>query len=148
MIKTIQGGTSGAVKAMEAGSRQVEEGVTSTARAGQSLKQIIQMSEEVGSMIAHIATAATQQSGATVEINQNMEQITELVKESATSAQQSAKACQDLSELAMGLQNMVDSFKVAADKRQFVESSRPGSDDLPSRPSAKARQKAFAAGAH
>ncbi|HEX3484891.1 MAG TPA: methyl-accepting chemotaxis protein, partial [Micropepsaceae bacterium] len=68
MIKTIQDGTSGAVKAMEVGSQQVEAGVTSTARAGESLQQIIHMSEEVGSMISHIATAATQQTGASVEI--------------------------------------------------------------------------------
>ena len=62
-------------------------------------------------MITHIPTAATQQSRATVEINQNMEQITQLVKESATAAQQAAKACQDLSELAMALQNMVDASR-------------------------------------
>jgi methyl-accepting chemotaxis protein len=114
MIKTIQEGTKGAVTAMEIGSRQVEEGVTSTARAGDSLQQIIKMSEEVGSMITQIATAATEQSGASLEINQNMDQIAELVKGSAVAAQQSAKACQDLSDLALTLQNMVGSFKLGA----------------------------------
>jgi len=112
MIKTIQDGTKGAVKAMEIGSQQVKEGVASTARAGESLQQIIRTSEEVGSMITHIAAAATQQSGATAEINQNMDQISHLVKGSAGAAQQSAKACQELSELAMALQNMVGSFKL------------------------------------
>jgi methyl-accepting chemotaxis protein len=141
MIKTIQNGTGGAVKAMEAGSRQVEAGVTSTARAGESLQRIIQMSEEVGSMITHIATAATQQSGATLEINHNMEQITELVKESAGSAQQSAKACQDLSELALALQNMVCSFKLTADGKRHGVSAKA----LAKRPT---QEKAFAAAAH
>ncbi|MFZ0285787.1 MAG: hypothetical protein WAL32_11210, partial [Terriglobales bacterium] len=41
-----------------------------------------------------------------------MDQITKLVKESAVGAQQSAKACQDLSGLALDLQKMVDKFKV------------------------------------
>jgi len=107
MITTIQAGTNGAIKAMESGTQQVQEGVTSTARAGESLQQIIHMSEEVGSMIASIATAAAEQSGATADVNQSMDQIAQLGKESAVAAQQSAKACQDLSELALALQNMV-----------------------------------------
>jgi methyl-accepting chemotaxis protein len=135
MITTIQDGTTGAIKAMEVGSQQVQEGVTSTARAGESLKQIIHMSEEVGSMITHIATAATQQSGATADVNQSMDQIARLVKESAVATQQSAKACQDLSELALALQNMVGSFKLLAarDDELRLEHAEP---------------KAFAASAH
>jgi len=150
MIRTIQGGTSGAVKAMQAGAQQVEAGVTSTVRAGDSLKQIIQVSEEVGSMITHIATAATQQSGATIEINKNMEQITQLVKESALSAQQSAKACQDLSELAMALQNLVGSFKLSGKKKPTDQQSFQ-SHLIPAEIQAKtiqAKQKPFAAAAH
>jgi len=68
--------------------------VSSTTRAGDSLKQIIRMSEEVGGMISQIAVATTEQSRASEEINGNMEQITQLVKESADGAQQSAAACQ------------------------------------------------------
>jgi methyl-accepting chemotaxis protein len=135
MITTIQDGTNGAIKAMEIGRQQVQEGVTSTARAGESLQQIIHMSEEVGSMITHIATAATEQSGATADVNQSMEQIAQLGKESAEGAQQSAKACQDLSELALSLQNMVGSFKLLAER----------SAELP--PENSARPRAFAASA-
>lgn len=120
MITVIQDGTRAAVKAMDLGSRQVEEGVTSTTRAGESLQQIIQMSEEVGSMITHIATAATEQSGATADVNQSMDQIARLGKESAVAAQQSAKACQDLSELAMALQNMVGNFKLHAVREEKI----------------------------
>jgi methyl-accepting chemotaxis protein len=113
MIKTIQDETKTAVTAMQEGTVQVEAGVTSTSMAGDSLKQIIHMSEEVGEMITHIATAATEQSSASEEINNNMEQIARLVKESTDGAQQSAKACQDLSGLALDLQNMVGNFKLA-----------------------------------
>src|SRR5579863_3740133 len=150
MIKTIQDGTSGAVKAMESGSRQVEEGVELTARAGESLQQIIRMSEEVGSMITHITTAATQQSGATIEINQNMDQIAQLVKESADASQQSAKACQDLSELALALQNMVGSFKLEASNGEKVQRGRRKT--APEEPAVYAKThagaKAFGAAAH
>jgi methyl-accepting chemotaxis protein len=112
MIKNIQDETRVAVTAMEAGTKQVEEGVKSTAQAGDSLKEIIQMSEQVGEMIAHIATAATEQSSATEQVNQNMDQIARLVNESALGSQQSAKACQDLSGLALDLQKMVGNFRL------------------------------------
>jgi methyl-accepting chemotaxis protein len=112
MVQSIQTETKTAVAAMHSGTTQVEEGVQTTTRAGDSLKQIIQMSEQVGEMIAHIATAATEQASATEQVNQNVEQITRLVNESSTSAQQSAKACQDLSGIALDLQKMVSNFNL------------------------------------
>jgi hypothetical protein len=70
------------------------------------------MAEQVGEMITHIATAATEQSSASEQVNNNMEQIAKLVRESSVGAQQSAKACQDLSGLALDLQKMVSNFKL------------------------------------
>src|SRR3984957_5124636 len=112
MIKTIQDETKVAVVAMESGTKQVEEGVTSTAKAGDSLRAIIKMSEQVGTTITEIATAATEQSSTTEQVNINIDQIAKLVKESAIGAQQSATACQDLSSLALDLQTMVSKFKL------------------------------------
>jgi methyl-accepting chemotaxis protein len=112
MIKNIQDETKNAVTAMEAGTGQVEDGVKTTGQAGDSLKQIIEVAEQVGEMITHIATAATQQSSASEQVNNNMDQIAKLVRESAIGAQQSAKACQDLSGLALDLQRMVGNFKL------------------------------------
>jgi len=68
MIKNIQDETKIAVVAMESGNKQVEEGVSSTTKAGDSLRAIIKMSEEVGGMITEIATAATQQSSTTEQV--------------------------------------------------------------------------------
>ena len=112
MIRTVQQETKAAVAAMEQGTREVQEGVNTTSRAGDSLKQIIQVSEEVGEMITHIAAAATQQTTATEEIHKNMDQIAKLVKESAVGTQQSAQACQDLSGLALDLQKLVSRFRL------------------------------------
>jgi len=111
MIRNVQQETKVAVAAMEQGTREVQAGVNTTSRAGDSLKQIIQMSEEVGEMITHIATAATEQSSATEEIHKNMDQIAKLVKESAAGSQQSAHACQGLSGLALDLQKLVSRFR-------------------------------------
>jgi len=143
MIKNIQDEAKVAVTAMEDGTKQVEEGVKSTVRAGDSLKQIIEMSERVGEMITHIATAATEQSSATEQVNHNVEQITKLVKESTVGAQRSAKACQELSGLALDLQKMVGNFKLDRTSSQ-ENSSRlhavAAGDE-------RSQAKAFAAGA-
>jgi methyl-accepting chemotaxis protein len=144
MIKNIQDETKVAVSAMESGTQQVEEGVTSTAKAGDSLRAIIQMSEQVGGMITEIATAAAQQSSTTEQVNGNVEQISKLVKESAIGAQQSAAACQDLSSLALDLQTMVSKFKLQDGLRMGAGNMRDAdSDDTPT-----TNLKAFAAGVH
>ncbi|HZZ14751.1 MAG TPA: methyl-accepting chemotaxis protein, partial [Candidatus Sulfotelmatobacter sp.] len=143
MIKTIQGETKAAVDAMESGTRQVEEGVTSTAQAGDSLRSIIQMSEQVGGMITEIATAANQQSSTTEQVNMNIEQIAKLVKESAVGAQQSATACQDLSSLALDLQTMVGRFKLEESPQAGSGNFGPRDNVSPSLLSA--RPKSFAA---
>jgi len=112
MIETVQEGTRTAVNAMEHGTQQVEEGVRTTSQAGDALKEIIQMADQVGEMVTQIATAAIQQSSATEEINNRMDQIAKAVGESAVGAQQSAKACQELSGFAFDLQKMVGNFKL------------------------------------
>ena len=112
MIQSIQNETSTAVAAMQDESRQVEAGLESTARAGDSLQRIIRASDAVGQMIVQIATAATQQSSTTEEVSRNMVTIARLVKESAADADTSARICQELSALALGLQKLVTSFKL------------------------------------
>jgi methyl-accepting chemotaxis protein len=146
MIKNIQDETKVAVGAMEQGTKQVEEGVASTAQAGDSLKEIIQMAEQVGEMITHIATAATEQSSASEQVNNNMDQIAKLVKESAVGAQQSAKACQDLSGLALDLQKMVANFKLGNEGNGFHR--KHGGKPASSIRDAEEPAKAFAASAH
>lgn len=123
MIKNIQDETKTAVGAMEEGTKQVQEGVKTTAQAGESLKEIIRMSDQVGEMITHIATAATEQSSATEQVNGNVSQIARLVQESSVGSQQSAKACQDLSGLALDLQKMVGSFQLEQTKGPGMSSS-------------------------
>lgn len=128
MIQTVQQETKLAVSSMHEGTKQVGEGVQTTNQAGEALTEIIQMSEQVGDMIRQIATASTEQSAATEDINHSMEQIANLVRESADGAQQSAKACQDLSAMAFEMQKIVSKFKVAesAVERNERMRSQPG----------------------
>ena len=114
MIQAIQAETRIAVEKMQSGTVQVEKGVETTNRAGESLKQIIGQAQHVGDMVAQIATAVTEQSSATEQVNASMEQISKLVAESSNGAQQSADACGQLSRSALDMQEVVSHFKLAA----------------------------------
>jgi methyl-accepting chemotaxis protein len=129
MIQSIQDETKTAVLAMESGTKQVEVGVKTTTQAGASLQQIIQSAEQLGDMVTHIATAATEQSSATEEVNANIDQIAKITAETSEGAQQSAKACQQLSTLALDLQSVVGQFKVHSNGRrqQRARSENEGS---------------------
>ena len=134
MIQSIQGETKSAVEAMEAGTKQVEAGVATTQEAGNSLGAIIESAEQVGEMVTHIATAATEQSAATEEVNANLEQIAKITAETAEGAQQSAKACHDLSSLALDLQNLVGRFQLRSDEEEPEKSKEADGKDVPLRP--------------
>jgi len=117
MIRSIQAETKSAVEAMQAGTQQVEMGVESTSQAGLSLHEIIQMTEQVGEMISHIATAATEQSSATEEVSGNIGKIAKIANSSASAAQQFSSALDDLSGLAQNLQQLVKQFKLASNEQ-------------------------------
>jgi methyl-accepting chemotaxis protein len=112
MIESIQTETKNAVQAIELGNRDVEAGVEKTSASGTALKEIIEMSEQVGEMISQIAKAATQQSSATEQVNNNVSQISSLTQGSSLAAEQTAKACAELSAMAVDLQNLVNQFKL------------------------------------
>jgi methyl-accepting chemotaxis protein len=124
MILSIQAETKSAVTAMQAGTNEVQLGVELTTQAGSSLHDIIQMSEQVGDMVTHIATAATEHSAATEEINNSIEQITKITAASAAGTQQTTDALQDLAALAANLQRLVGQFRLGAE--DGGEAPRPG----------------------
>jgi methyl-accepting chemotaxis protein len=135
MIEEIQKETARAVEAMNAGTKHVESGVVSTQEAGKSLQEIIGASDKVGEMIAHIATAATEQASATQEVNHNVEQIATITASTATGAEQSARACQELSNLASNLHNIVGQF--------ILGSSGQGARNIPRESSSRSSNAQF-----
>jgi methyl-accepting chemotaxis protein len=114
MIESIQVEAKSAVEAIETGTQDVGIGVQKTTASGAALQEIIRMSDQVGGMIAHIATAATEQSSATSEINSSIDQISRLTESSSLAAEQTAKSCANLSEMALELQTLVNQFRLDA----------------------------------
>jgi methyl-accepting chemotaxis protein len=109
-IHSIQAETKTVVQAMESGTRQVEEGVNTTAKTGASLQEIIEMNDRVRDMISQIAVTTAEQSATSTEVSNNIAEIARLVRESSSGAQQSAAACDELSNLALELEKIVHQF--------------------------------------
>ena len=113
MIKGIQDETSDAVRSMETGIQEVDKGRELADQAGNSLTEIVAMSQRVMDMIQQIATATEEQSTAAEQISRNVESVSSIVRETAGGAQQSAAAAEELNRQAEGMQKMVAQFKLA-----------------------------------
>ena len=129
MIKQIQSETTGAVSAMEEGTREVESGKKLADKAGVSLKQIVDISQRVTDMVAQIAAASEEQSSASEQISKNVEAISTVTGETASGTQQIAKAAEDLNRLTENLQNLVSRFKLTEsnDQRAAVSNQKHSS---------------------
>jgi methyl-accepting chemotaxis protein len=112
MIKTIQTDTAGAVTSMGEGTKQVDEGIKLADKAGESLKEIVGISQRVTDMVAQIAAASEQQSSASEQISKNVEAISTVTGETAQGTQQIARAAEDLNRLTENLQQYIDKFKL------------------------------------
>jgi methyl-accepting chemotaxis protein len=89
---------------------QVEAGVATTSKAGASLSEIISAAQSVGDMISRISATASQQGGAVQQIDANVKEIASLTSQSAEDAQQSTNSCDNLSNLALSLKDIVHQF--------------------------------------
>ncbi|HBA87960.1 MAG TPA: methyl-accepting chemotaxis protein [Geobacter sp.] len=112
MIKAIQGGTKGAIAAIEEGVAEVEKGAEFSARSGQALEEILAQVSEVSSQINQITTAAQQQTSTTDEITRSMQQITDVVHQTGRSVTETASAASTLAAQSEELQRLVRQFKL------------------------------------
>ena len=112
VIQNVQSMTTDVVSQMKDGTAQVEQGAQVTRNAGESIAKIVREADALGNMVAQIACSATQQAAATEQVTTSMSHIRELAIESAEGSQLSAHACEELFDLALGLQGMVARFKV------------------------------------
>ena len=112
MIKGIQRDTSDAVKSMEEGTVEVDNGRQLADRAGDSLNEILNMNQRVMGMIQQIASAAEEQSTAAEQISKNVEQIAAVSKQTATGSEQSARESARLNQQAEELDKLVKEFTI------------------------------------
>lgn len=112
MIKGIQQDTLTAVSGMEQGTLHVNSGRELAEQAGDSLREIVTMAQQVTSRITQIAAASKEQSSAAEQIARNIEHISKVTRETAVNSEQSAHVAVSLSQQAENLQQIVGRFKV------------------------------------
>jgi methyl-accepting chemotaxis protein len=112
MIKTIQIETKEAVKAIELGVEQVENGAVEAGKTEHAISDIMAHISSLQSQISQIAIAAEEQTATTDEISKNIHQITEVVDITSHSAHEAAAAATQLNGNAEELQRLVHEFKL------------------------------------
>ena len=111
-INTIRLGTTQAVAQISAGVGKVKTGVERAMLAGTQIKQIVEGTGEVASLIQSIAAAGEEQSVAAEQINETISSFSSATRESAASAAEAAEACSQLSASAERLRELATRFKV------------------------------------
>lgn len=111
-IRGIQDETRTTLDVMTSSRGAVEEGISETAKARDSLDKIIQASHEVEHQIAMIATSATEQTAASNEISDSATNISELATQNSSAADDVAIACKHLSDLAGELDGIIRNFRI------------------------------------
>jgi methyl-accepting chemotaxis protein len=112
MISTIQSDTKVAVDSMIVGAEEVERGKKLALRAGDSLGNIIDVSDQVMDVINQVAAASEEQSSAVEQININVEQISEVTQRSTLSIDEIIQSADSLNQLTSNLNALLGKFKV------------------------------------
>jgi methyl-accepting chemotaxis protein len=113
IVSAIQTETVATSTAMEAGTRNVDSGVTRTVATGSSLENIRSMAHESGLHAAQIAAAAQQQASAIQEVHGVIDQMQRFIDSNRQVSEQTAEACHNLSQLAENLRSQVGQFRLA-----------------------------------
>jgi twitching motility protein PilJ len=114
LIQSIQAETSAAVRAMEQGTAEVEQGVAMADESGRALQQIVQVINQASDLIQEISMSAKQQAKASSGIVESMELISRISKQTAAGAQQTSQATTQLGNMSEQLRDSVKMFRLAA----------------------------------
>lgn len=127
MIKGIQHDTNEAVSAMENGTMEVKNGLALANESGESLKKIIESTDEVLDVINQVAAASEELSSAADQISHSIEGINSVTQQSAAGVQEIAHAAEDLNNLTVKLQNLIEQFKFEDEAIGFRNLAAPHS---------------------
>lgn len=137
MIKCIQNDTAVAVLSMQEGRKKVEGGILLANAAGQSLNEIVEVSQKVTEMVTSIASANEQQVTTSEEITKSMDGISSVSHQTAAGIHQIAQSSEDLNHLMENLQRLTQKFKISINDDQHglgnLEENYPGNKGFQNR---------------
>ncbi|WP_159739176.1 methyl-accepting chemotaxis protein [Vibrio atypicus] len=111
MIERLQAGAEQAVKVMQASKESSEGTIMSASTATESLHQILAAISKMNEMNTQIATAATQQSSVSEEVNFNIQKIAENSNQMVETVCSAEQSLQSLANQCERLDNLVSQFK-------------------------------------
>jgi twitching motility protein PilJ len=112
LVKAIQGDTQDAVAAMEKSIAGVVEGARLSDMAGQSLREIERVSNELAALIEGISAATQVQAGMATRLAKAMEDILQISRQTTDGTRLSANSVAQLTSLAADLKGSVAGFKL------------------------------------
>jgi Methyl-accepting chemotaxis protein len=112
LVKTIQSDTQDAVAAMEKSTLGVVEGAKLSDAAGQSLKEIEQVSNELASLINSISVTTQVQTDMADEVATTMRDILKIAGQTSEGTRVTAESVTQINNLATDLRSSVAGFKV------------------------------------
>ncbi len=112
MIEKLQSGAKSAVSAMSASQEMAGKSVGQAGDSGNAFSAITEAISTINDMNVQIATASSQQSAVTEEINRNITAISEIADGSVDSANSALTASRDLARLSEELESLVGQFKI------------------------------------
>lgn len=111
MIERLQAGAEQAVKVMQASKESSEGTILSASAATESLHEILAAIAKMNEMNTQIATAATQQSSVSEEVNLNIQKIAENSNQMVDTVCSAEQSLQSLATQCERLDNLVSQFK-------------------------------------
>ncbi|MCF5670240.1 methyl-accepting chemotaxis protein, partial [Pseudomonas syringae] len=111
MISAIQAGSSATVESMQKSTLEVHNTRKTAEGAGQSLRQITDSVLEINNRNLQIAAASEQQAHVARDVDRSLISIRNLAVQSSEGTRQTLEASNELSELAVNLNDLVLRFK-------------------------------------
>ncbi|OPX54095.1 Methyl-accepting chemotaxis protein (MCP) signalling domain-containing protein [Oceanospirillum multiglobuliferum] len=111
MNERLRSTAANAVEVMDRSRKWADESVQAAIHAGEELKLIVQQMEAIRDMTSQVATATEEQSAVAEEMNRNLINIVDVSAETAAGSDQVAASSEELSQLAVQLQQNVARFK-------------------------------------
>jgi len=112
LVNTIQADTNEAVISMEASTSEVVSGAERAEVAGEALKRIEQVSQQIAEQIEAVAVDAIEQSDDAKSINDTMGVIQEITNQTAKGTGQTSQSIESLARMAEQLRETVARFKL------------------------------------
>ena len=112
LVKTIQGDTQEAVAAMEKSTHGVVAGANLSNIAGQSLREIEQVSKELATLIGNISMSTQVQTDMARNVATTMANILLITGQTTDGTQRTSASVAELAALAVGLKSSISGFKL------------------------------------